>query len=118
MSVLAATAKGTLIGVSMAGALYGYWLIFWDEDWEWDWRSLARDFFSLLFFIVMMSIWPFAPRRYKRNWGPVSFFFGFVLVLAAFATLAAFTMGWVEPPSGEAMKNALMPTIPGLEPQY
>jgi hypothetical protein len=111
-ATIATFAKGTMITVSTAGIIYGYFKIFWDEEWDWSGGALLKDFLSTLFFIVMMSIWPFAPRRYKKNWGPVGFFFGLAVVIGIMGLITAFTMGWMELPSAESLQNALMPQIP------
>lgn len=109
--VLAAI-KLFFITVTTLGVLFAYSKIFWDDDWDWSAGGLLFDLISLLFFMVMMCIWPFRPRSYKRRWGPVSFFAGFAFLLVGFGTITAFTMGWADAPTPSQIEKAVMPTLP------
>lgn len=92
MSAPLTAAKWLMVGASCAGLIYGYWMLFWDDEWDWGWKNLVKDILSTCLLLTMLTIWPFGLRRYKREMGPFSFFVGLAALAGALGLVSYLTL--------------------------
>lgn len=93
MHTLILVFKAIFITVTIAGLVYGYWVLFLDEEWEWGIGSLIGDFFRSFILLGYVLIAPHKITRLFTEMGPVMFLLGLAGLIGGLSWLGAYTLG-------------------------